>query len=196
MSGGLGRELIVAIVAEVAAERQWPVVVGNGYLCRTVMGLSTPGLALLPLQGGMGLASGVAAGIAASSGRLVVALEGDGNHLMGWAGAQLLGHLGLPVVHVVCWNGTFHSTGAQPLPTSLHCGSAAATASVLGYGAGHGVASAGGLRAALTAEGKVPRLVYVAEDQRSPPPPRVDRPSSAYSYAMRAWIARNWGSNE
>ncbi|MGR5976400.1 hypothetical protein ACT7DE_20505 [Bacillus paranthracis] len=65
-------------------------VVGNGFLSREAMRLGQMG-SILPLQGGMGLASSVGAGLVTGGQKNVVILEGDGNHLMGYSSPHVIG---------------------------------------------------------------------------------------------------------
>jgi thiamine pyrophosphate-dependent acetolactate synthase large subunit-like protein len=183
----LTRADVVTELARLAATRRWPLVVGNGCLARQAMRIEQPGPDLVPLQGGMGLASAMAAGLAAAIGRPVIALEGDGNHLMGWAGAQLAGSLGHPMLHIVCWNGVYRSTGGQPLPTAMDHGAAAAAARLLGYAGGYSAQTLPELRTLLEklSAPTGPQLVYLAEDPHTPMPERVDRPSRDYIVDLR-----------
>lgn len=185
----LARATIASLVAGAAAAADWPLFTGNGFLAREVMSVSEPGKApVLPLQGGMGLSSGVAAGFLLASrfpGAFI--LEGDGNHLMGWGGAQFIGDLGLTVVHVVSCNGLYHSTGGQRIPHSdlpLRTESAAAT---LHYrrafraDSPHQLSEA--IATAITSSG--PTLVYVLEDPSEAPPPRSPFNTAEYAAALR-----------
>lgn len=101
-------------VSDWSRDRGCPLVVANGFLAREVLA-SGDSSHVVPIFAGMGLAAGVGAGIAVSSGRRVVVLEGDGNHLMGLAAAATVGLLGVPLTHVVHWNGGWESTGGHRL---------------------------------------------------------------------------------
>lgn len=191
---GLDRASLVSCLAEHACALQWPMIVGSGFLARQAMGVRLDGLRLLPLQGGMGLASGVGAGIALATGAPVLVLEGDGNHLMGWAGAQLIGHLEVPVLHVVSWNGMYRSTGGQPLPSRIGPTSSPLVAGLLGYQSGKTVEDLPTLMHELAAFDGAPRLLYVAEAPETSPPPRKDAPSSLYSRQLREALASEEGA--
>lgn len=123
------RELAELIVCWTARERL-PLVVGNGFLCREVRAQGDYDHILL-LDTGMGLAAAVAAGVAEATGSLAVALEGDGNHLMGLGSAASVALRGSDILHVIHWNGGWESAGAQRfLPDRVHL----ETVASLGYG--------------------------------------------------------------
>lgn len=166
-----------------AALMDAPLFVGNGFLSREVMALVEPGeRPVLPLQGGMGLAAGVAAGYA-MAGRGAVVLEGDGNHTMGWGCAQLVGGLEVPIVHLVSCNGVYRSTGGQPLPRPLLPDLVNHSASTLGYQHSVSVATDDDLARLIdrVATVTLPCLVYVREDPTDQVPPRRDQPSATYA---------------
>ncbi|WP_037599490.1 thiamine pyrophosphate-dependent enzyme [Streptacidiphilus rugosus] len=179
------RHTIAAAVLAAARDHQLPLFVSNGFLCREIMALTAPGEdRVLPLQGGMGLAAGVAAGYAMATGRAAIVLEGDGNHLMGWGSAQLTGTHALPLVHVVSCNGVYRSTGGQPLPSQPSTvQSAAAT---LFYPQAFTAATEPELRhcleQALLAPG--PSLLYAVEDETGAPPDRSDFRTRDYATAL------------
>lgn len=88
----------------------------NGLLTRSVSSLGDDDRIFF-LHGGMGLTVPVAAGFARASGRPTIALEGDGNAIMGMAGAlcpRLFEVQGF--VHVVMDNGIYETTGGQRTP--------------------------------------------------------------------------------
>jgi thiamine pyrophosphate-dependent enzyme len=179
------RALIAREAVRAAGLLHWPLFVGNGFLCREVMALTGPGERMvLPLQGGMGLAAGVAAGYAlADRNRGAVVLEGDGNHTMGWGCAQLVGDLGVPVLHLVACNGVYRSTGGQRVPRPRLLDQLGAAASTLNYRHGVPLATDDDLGRFVDGVASValPCLVYVAEDDTDHTPPRRDLPSSAYA---------------
>jgi thiamine pyrophosphate-dependent acetolactate synthase large subunit-like protein len=174
---------IVRTTLAVARQARWPLIVGNGLLAREIMGLSPPDAAsVLPLQGGMGLAVGVAAGLLLSEKcDGVIVLEGDGNHLMGWGGAQFVGYLGLALVHVVSCNGTYESTGRQPVP--IPSADAKIAAAALNYAQGRSVDSVLALEEAMAAgvSTPAPTLIYVRQDPSSSVPPRQSQTSAEFA---------------
>jgi thiamine pyrophosphate-dependent acetolactate synthase large subunit-like protein len=181
-----------------AALMDTPLFVGNGFLSREVMALVEPGeRPVLPLQGGMGLAAGVAAGYAlASPGHGAVVLEGDGNHTMGWGCAQLIGGLEMPILHLVACNGVYRSTGGQRLPRPLLPELVNHSASTLGYQHRVSVATDDDLGRLIdrVATLTLPCLVYVREDPTDQVPPRRDQPSAAYAqHLLDAVAADNRG---
>lgn len=181
------RTEITAAALAAAQDRGWPLFTGNGFLCRETMALAgDPGhAAVLPLHGGMGLAGGVAAGyILGGAAPGAVILEGDGNHLMGWGCAQLIGSLGLNVLHIVAVNGLYESTGGQPVPFAPDPDQAVTAASVLGYSRGAVAHSPAELQAALNdgASGSV--LVYAVQTQMDAVPPRSPYCTADYADAL------------
>jgi thiamine pyrophosphate-dependent acetolactate synthase large subunit-like protein len=183
---------IVRRTLDAADARGIPLIVGNGFLAREAMALSSPGeRLLLPLQGGMGLAAGVAVGLVAAKSCVgAVVLEGDGNHLMGWGCAQLIGRLRVPVLHVVAVNGLYASTGGQQVPSP--CSDAATAAAALGYELGVNASDDAHLVDALATFScqNGPLLVYAAEPPAEPPPPRSPHQTCDYRRAFEARLGR------
>lgn len=161
--------------------------VGNGFLSREVMSALRPGEAsVLPIQGGMGLAGGVAAGyLLAHPEPGAVLLEGDGNHLMGWGCAQFVGNLGLNLIHIVSLNKSFASAGGWRVPGPLRRERVTAAAEVLGYRHAMSANDSGELDVVLSRARHLtgPILVYVDESASNLVPSR--RPSSTAEYADR-----------
>ena len=107
---------VAELVSIKSVKDQIPLFVGNGYLIREVAQLSDAPMHFY-LFGGMGLALGVAIGyMRATETPRALILEGDGNFYMGLTGALLCSEAKLAVVHVVCANGVYESTGGQALP--------------------------------------------------------------------------------
>lgn len=182
------RTAIARMAVDAAAGRNWPLFTGNGFLCREVMALATPGQEpVLPLHGGMGLAGGVAAGYLLARPRSgAIVLEGDGNHLMGWGCAQFIGDLGLPLVHIVSSNGVYRSTGGQRVPRPADPGHVHAAAKVLNYRQSFSISTAEQLRDVL-AEAVLlagPSLLYVTEDPAQDAPPRSSFVTADYAQAL------------
>ncbi|MFF5085477.1 thiamine pyrophosphate-dependent enzyme [Actinoplanes sp. NPDC000266] len=179
------RSVIAGEAVRAADLLGWPLFVGNGFLCREVMALAAPGQRpVLPLQGGMGLATGVAAGYAlADRNQGAVVLEGDGNHAMGWGCAQLVGALGVPVLHLVGCNGVFRSTGGQQVPHAPSLDLLGAAAATLRYRHNVPVSTDDDLARLVDRLPSIdlPCLVYIAEDTNGQAPPRRDLPSAAYA---------------
>jgi thiamine pyrophosphate-dependent acetolactate synthase large subunit-like protein len=182
------RTEIVRAVLDTAARRDMPVFIGNGFLAREVMAQAgAPGAsAVLPLHGGMGLAGGVAAGyLLARACPGAIVLEGDGNHLMGWGCAQLIGHLGLHVIHVVACNGIYQSTGGQPIPGQPQPDRVRAASTALGYACGIQARTSRELGSALShASNCGPVLLYVTQDDRSGVPTRAGYCTADYADAL------------
>jgi hypothetical protein len=108
----LSRSHVARVLVDWSGRARRPLVVGNGFLARDVVAAGD-GDHVIYLLAGMGLAPAVAAGIAQATGSPTVALEGDGNHLMGLPATATIGLQRFPVTHVVYWNGGWESTGGQ-----------------------------------------------------------------------------------
>lgn len=108
---------MAGVVVDFAASTGRPLFVGNGYLAREVADVGAND-SVFCVVGGMGLAPAVAGGFSRASGTPVVVLEGDGNHLMGLPATAFNGLHGIPVVHVVHWNGGWESTGGTSFGAS------------------------------------------------------------------------------
>jgi hypothetical protein len=179
---------IARAAVETASGQGWPLIVGNGLLCREVMALAAPGHEpVLPLHGGMGLAAGVAAGYLLARPRSgAIVLEGDGNHLMGWGCAQLIGDLGLPLIHIVSCNGVYRSTGGQRVPRPTSPGQVQAAAKVLGYRQAFSISTGKELRDTLADAVLLagPTLLYVTEDPTPDTPARSAFSTADYADAL------------
>ncbi len=67
------------------------------------------------MLGSMGQVASIALGLAMTRGERVVALDGDGNLLMGFGGLALVGGVKPPnFYHLVLDNGSYATTGGQP----------------------------------------------------------------------------------
>jgi phosphonopyruvate decarboxylase len=91
------------------------VVAANGYVSRLChQARHRPGT--FYMLGSMGLASSIARGLSlAEPGRPVLALDGDGNALMGLAAFAIVGALPpTAFLHAIVDNGRYASTGGQP----------------------------------------------------------------------------------
>ncbi|WP_242242781.1 thiamine pyrophosphate-dependent enzyme [Bacillus cereus group sp. BfR-BA-01309] len=158
-------------------------VVGNGFLSREAMRLGQRG-SILPLQGGMGLASSVGAGLVTGGQKNVVILEGDGNHLMGYSSPHVIGGLGLPILHVVSWNGVYNSTGGQKIlnvqPDVNY------VAKSFGYEESFEFKSISSFKEWLdSTKVVVPTLVYICEIEDQTTPERIEINSAVYATAYR-----------
>ncbi len=114
----ISRAEVAAVVSELADQEGLPVVVGNGYLLRGLGGTLPQGQ-VLHLLNGMGLASAVAAGVAENIGRPVIAIEADGNHLMGIASANWTRSICAEVIHIVHWNGGWEGSAGERYVANL-----------------------------------------------------------------------------
>lgn len=115
----VGRPEAVREIAAWCSQRAWPLFSGSGYTTREIAG-NFDSSSHFYLLGGMGLAGAVAAGFArASPIPGVVAVEGDGNFLLGLSGAMGRNRVDKPFIHCVLENGQSESTGGQSLSAPL-----------------------------------------------------------------------------
>jgi thiamine pyrophosphate-dependent acetolactate synthase large subunit-like protein len=185
--GLLSRADLARVVLSWTARTGRPLTVGNGFLAREVAAAGDTEHVFF-LLAGMGLAPAVAAGVAKARGVPAAALEGDGNHLMGLAGTATIGLLGLPVTHIVHWNGGWESTGGQRL---LEPGCVREAGIALGYAWSAKVDSEIALRAALELADTVggPGLIHVAGAMGEPAAARTSLPMSQNARQFSAWLA-------
>jgi|HubBroStandDraft_1064217.scaffolds.fasta_scaffold04903_4 thiamine pyrophosphate-dependent acetolactate synthase large subunit-like protein len=183
----LSRADLARSVLAWAARTGRPLTVGNGFLAREVAAAGD-GQHVLFLLAGMGLAPAVAAGVAKASGGPTAALEGDGNHLMGLAGTATIALHGLPVTHIVHWNGGWESTGGQCL---LEPGSVRDAGVALGYAWSARVDSETGLRSALALADTVsgPGLIHVIGAMGEPAAARTVLSMPENARQFRSWLA-------
>jgi phosphonopyruvate decarboxylase len=160
-----------AVLAE-ARRAGAAVFAGNGLLCRAIHALADrPDV--FYMYGSMSMSPSIALGYAFHTGRPAVAVEGDGNALMGLSALPLAATASPPFLHVVLDNGVYESTGGQP--------SASARVDLCR------IAAAAGYRSAATATDRevLARLLREARSRHGPsyvrvpvaagdaPPPRV-----------------------
>ncbi|MGH3242034.1 MAG: thiamine pyrophosphate-dependent enzyme [Spirillospora sp.] len=183
------RAVLASTVLTWTAETGRPLVVGNGFLSREVVAAGD-GDHVVHLLAGMGLAPPVAAGMTLA-GRPATALEGDGNHLMGLPGTATIGLTGIPLVHVVHWNGGWESTGGQRIVAS---GGAHDIGAPFGYATTETVDSAIALKSALTSAATAdgPALIHVIGAMGDPPAPRSALTMTDISHRFHRW-AKNSG---
>jgi thiamine pyrophosphate-dependent acetolactate synthase large subunit-like protein len=107
------RDDVLAAAARVADEHEAALFVGNGYNARAVAALADRPRSFF-MVGSMGLCPTLAAGYAHARGEPVVAIEGDGNALMGLSGFPVVARAATErFVHVVLDNGLYETTGGQ-----------------------------------------------------------------------------------
>lgn len=107
------RDEVLSTVANVARTNQAFVFAGNGYNARALHALADQP-DFFYMVGSMGLCSTLAAGFSHSTKTPVVAIEGDGNALMGMSGfAVAVNAAQGPFVHIVLDNALYESTGRQ-----------------------------------------------------------------------------------
>jgi phosphonopyruvate decarboxylase len=120
-AAGLGRDAVLACVADAAAADGGLIVSGIGHAGRAMMGLrrrrGEDMFVDLPAVGGMGHAAMLATGIALGApGRRVYCLDGDGALLMHLGNQAVLGaRPAIRLTHVLLDNGCHQSVGGQPL---------------------------------------------------------------------------------
>lgn len=167
----MNKTAAIGAVLSVTAGR--PVVFTTGYTCRIARHLADrPGH--FYMTGSMGLASAIALGVALTTRRPVVVVDGDGALLMNPVGPLTVGAFpDTTLVHVVLDDGSYASTGGQQAPHA----DLTALARACGYPGvttaadGRGLAAA--VRSALSGTGPAfVRAPLTGPDD--PVPPRVD----------------------
>jgi phosphonopyruvate decarboxylase len=107
------RDDVLAALARVADEREAALFVGNGYNARACAALADRPRSFY-MVGSMGLCPTLAAGYAHARDEPVVAVEGDGNALMGLSGFPVVARSARRrFAHVVLDNGMYETTGGQ-----------------------------------------------------------------------------------
>ena len=170
----MNREEVLAVVDRVAVAAGASIFTGNGYNARVLAAIADRPQNFFML-GSMGLCATLAAGFSARSGRPVVAVEGDGNALMGLSGLPVAAaSAGRPFVHLVLDNGLYETTGSQlTLAGGVDFGLFALGA---GYERLYRVSDLAGLETALRTALAAPERTYVhatTEPDTGPPRPRV-----------------------
>ncbi len=90
-------------------------VASTGYVSRAVHAVAGPGYAVLYMQGSMGLAPAIGLGIALSTERPVVVINGDASLLMALGTTHTIrDHAPAAFFHYVLDNGCHESVGGQP----------------------------------------------------------------------------------
>ncbi|MEV1329715.1 thiamine pyrophosphate-dependent enzyme [Micromonospora costi] len=122
------REAIAAILSAAAST---PVICTTGYTCRIAQSLGHRPHNLY-MTGSMGMAAAIGAGIASTTDRPVIVIDGDGSVLMNTSVLCTIGSMPqLPLTHVVLDDGQYASTGGQPTHSDRH--DLAGIASAAGY---------------------------------------------------------------
>ncbi|MGD1147523.1 MAG: thiamine pyrophosphate-dependent enzyme [Thermoanaerobaculaceae bacterium] len=144
------------------------------------------------MLGSMGQVASIALGLAMTRRERIVALDGDGNLLMGLGGLALVGGLKPPnLYHLVFDNGCYATTGGQPaLSQQVDLAAAAAGA---GYPWARRCSSAGGARegmkAWLSASG--PAFLDLAVETADPAPaPRIPMTPEQMAERVRDALGR------
>ena len=144
------------------------------------------------MLGSMGQVASIALGLAMTRPERVVALDGDGNLLMGFGGLAMVGGIKPPnLYHLVLDNGSYATTGGQPALSRVVDLSAAALGS--GYAWARRCVSADGARQALEAwlaAGGPAFLDLTVDDTDDPDPaPRVPMTPEQMAARVRAALA-------
>jgi len=144
------------------------------------------------MLGSMGQVASIALGFAMTRTERVMALDGDGNLLMGFGGLAMLGGLKPPNLHhLVLDNGCYATTGGQPaLSQQVDIAAAAAAA---GYPWARRCFSGGDARAAVRAwlAASGPALLDLAVDVADPDPaPRIPMTPEQMAGRVRAALAQ------
>jgi phosphonopyruvate decarboxylase len=107
------RDDVLAALARPAGEHEAALFVGNGYNARALAALADRPRSFY-MVGSMGLCATLAAGYAHVRDEPVLAIEGDGNALMGLSGFPVVARsVRSRFVHVVLDNGMYETTGGQ-----------------------------------------------------------------------------------
>lgn len=161
---------IIAAVASVNGA----LFVGNGYNARAAHSISDEPW-IFYMLGSMGLCAPLAAGFSRSANRAVLAVEGDGNAVMGLSGLPaVIAAARAPFLHIVLDNGRYESTGGQRVLAGDNLLANAAAGA--GYGSVQEIAEKDALRAALKSALQAKEIVFVwvrTEAARIPACPRV-----------------------
>ncbi len=190
----MSRDELVAVVADAAATNGAALFAGNGSLARSLSTLHDRDDCFY-MVGSMGLCSAIAAGFANRSGAPVIALEGDGNTLMGLSGLPAVAKAasGALFVHVVADNGQCETTGGQmTLSGDVDFGALALAA---GYDARATVTTVESLTAALAEALRGGRTLIHAEIEVgvSPKHPRpVLEPVAIAARFLAEAASRSW----
>jgi sulfopyruvate decarboxylase subunit beta len=177
-----------AIAAVLTVTTGRPVVFTTGYACRVARHLADrPGH--FYMTGSMGLASSIGIGLALTTGRPAVVVDGDGAFLMNPAGPLTAGTVpGLPLVHVLLDDGSYASTGGQDTPRADF----GALARACGYRRVTSTADAAELRDAVEAalaDAAGPALVHaVLTGPDDPVPARVDLDLAGHARGFRDFV--------
>lgn len=106
-----------AIRALIEATSADPIIFTTGYSCRIARNVADRPNHFY-MTGSMGLAASIGTGIAMSTGRLVVVVDGDGALTMNPGCLITAGALAhLPLFHLVLDDGRYESTGGQSVPS-------------------------------------------------------------------------------
>jgi phosphonopyruvate decarboxylase len=107
------RDDALRLVVSAANERNAVVFVGNGYNARALCAIADQPR-FFYMVGSMGLCPTLAAGFSHCARVPVIAVEGDGNSLMGLSGYPVAATAARgPFVHLVLDNGSYETTGGQ-----------------------------------------------------------------------------------
>lgn len=107
------RDEVLSLIATIARKTGAFIFVGNAYNARAICALADhPDV--FYMVGSMGLCSTLAAGFSHCTQSPVIAIEGDGNALMGLSGFPVASNAAKGAfVHVVLDNGLYETTGGQ-----------------------------------------------------------------------------------
>jgi thiamine pyrophosphate-dependent acetolactate synthase large subunit-like protein len=120
-----------AIRAIIEATAEQPVIFTTGYASRIAHAIADRPNHFY-MTGSMGLASSIGIGVALSTKRTTVVVDGDGSLLMNPVGLIAAGALpDLPLLHIVLDDGSYASTGGQCVPS--HRTDLGALAAACGY---------------------------------------------------------------
>ncbi|GHJ37185.1 thiamine pyrophosphate-dependent enzyme [Streptomyces sp. TS71-3] len=186
----LTRDDALTRIARTAAACDAAVFIGNGLGPRALHAIADRDENFY-MMGSMGLALPLAIGFSRRSGRTALAVEGDGNTLMGMSAMPLAPAARGPLVHIVLDNQVYESTGGQLSPAPGF--SFVSLARACQYATAVSVTDPEAFSAALleAAGARQPGFIHVrtAADP-GPPPPRVPHHPADITARFTAAIAR------
>lgn len=170
-----------------------PIIFTTGYTCRIAKHLADRPNHFY-MTGSMGLAGPIGAGVALSSGRRAIVVDGDGSLTMNPAALITAGAIpDLPLLHLVLDDGLYESTGGQGVPAERVDFGALARAT--GRWETSRVADLRALGAALRRalrERATASFIHCVLDSVDPagPPPRVEADLRGHQLRFRTHLER------
>jgi sulfopyruvate decarboxylase subunit beta len=181
---------VEAIGAVIELTPGQPVLFTTGYACRIAKHIADRDNHFY-MTGSMGLVSSIGVGIALSTGRSTVVVDGDGSLLMNPAGLITAGSMPrLPLLHIVMDDASYASTGGQDTPGAAADFRGLARASGYHFAANaQRPAELSAILARLLSVPTGPALVHCVLSAEDPPvPPRVQVDLARHARRFGSWI--------